>query len=168
MPGASALSSNRTVAALVAMAPRRQTWRVDEPRRGRRPVFIGLSAESRRRRCCRHYLGAGIHWFQIRDVASRERRAGIRIRHPGSLSRRERMRELRLPNVKFFWGDQSLLKRLGGHDRALLNDLSRASTALPALLHAKSRLPQTRRRDPSRSMAGYCHSPSCGSTRSPR
>jgi hypothetical protein len=38
----------------------------------------------------------------------------------------ETMRELRLPNVKFLWEDQSLLKRLRGHDKALFNDLSRA------------------------------------------
>lgn len=38
----------------------------------------------------------------------------------------EYVRELRLPNAKFFWGDPSLLNRLRGSDRTLLNDLSRA------------------------------------------
>jgi choline dehydrogenase-like flavoprotein len=38
----------------------------------------------------------------------------------------EYMRERHLPNAKFFWGDPSILKRLGSHDRALLDDLSRA------------------------------------------
>jgi choline dehydrogenase-like flavoprotein len=37
----------------------------------------------------------------------------------------ESMRDLRLPSAKFFWGHQFALKRLGGHDRALLQDLSR-------------------------------------------
>jgi choline dehydrogenase-like flavoprotein len=36
------------------------------------------------------------------------------------------VRERHLPNAKFFWGDPSLLNRLGGSDRTLLNDLSLA------------------------------------------
>src|SRR5271154_6780104 len=38
----------------------------------------------------------------------------------------EYMRERRLPNAKFFWGDPALLERLRGPDKALFNDLSRA------------------------------------------
>ena len=36
----------------------------------------------------------------------------------------ESIRNLRLPNAKFFWGLQFAPKRLGGHDKALLDDLS--------------------------------------------
>jgi choline dehydrogenase-like flavoprotein len=36
----------------------------------------------------------------------------------------ESTRDLHLPSVKFFWERRFALKRLGGHDRALLNDLS--------------------------------------------
>ena len=64
----------------------------------------------------------------------------------------ESIRNLHLPNAKFFWGLQFAPKRLGGHDRALLDDLSRVIRNLDGTTEFAARKIAFARRAPLQSL----------------
>jgi choline dehydrogenase-like flavoprotein len=64
----------------------------------------------------------------------------------------ESMRDLRLPSVKFFWGPQFAAKRLGGLDRALLNDVSQVIRGVDGAAEFAARKIALARRAPLQSL----------------
>ena len=64
----------------------------------------------------------------------------------------ESIRNLHLPNAKFFWGLHFAPKRLGGHDRALLDDLSRVIRNLDGTTEFAARKIAFARRAPLQSL----------------